>query len=119
MFVAMLSQKAEAAGGEVVEFNTRTTKLSQFDHMSGEYVKKPLSQRQHAFADGTVIQRDLYSAFLARFVDRDKLDARSARDAFPAAKLLLQRAASSDREPARGLRFPLPRSTKASERVAR
>ena len=96
MFIAMLKRKAEAAGGEVVEFSTRTTRISQFDHMSGDYVKKPLSQRQHMFADGTVIQRDLYSAFLARFVDRDKLDARSASDAFPAAKLLLQRAASSE-----------------------
>jgi hypothetical protein len=112
MFVSMLSTKAEAAGGGVIEFNTRTTKLSQFDHMSGNYVKKPLSQRQHTFADGTVIQRDLYSAFLARFVDRDKLDARSATDAFPAAKLLLQRAASSEVEPARGLRFIVPQVQK-------
>ena len=111
MFVSMLSKKEDAGGG-VIEFNTRTTKLSQFDHMSGNYVKKPLSQRQHTFADGTVIQRDLYSAFLARFVDRDKLDARSATDAFPAAKLLLQRAASSEVEPARGLRFIVPQVQK-------
>ena len=65
-FVATLSRKAEAAGGSVAEFSTRTARLSQFDRMSGEYVKKPLSQRRHVFADGTVIQRDLYSAFLTR-----------------------------------------------------
>jgi putative transposase len=73
-----------------------------------EYIKKPLSLRQHVFADGTAIQRDLYSAFLARFVEQDKLDARSAAQAFPAAKPLLERAASSDVEPASGARFPLP-----------
>lgn len=107
-FVKTLSRKAEAAGGSVTEFSTRTTRLSQFDHISGEYAKKPLSQRQHVFADGTAIQRDLYSAFLARFVEQDKLDARSAAQAFPAAKPLLQRAASSDCQPASGVRFPLP-----------
>lgn len=107
-FLITLSRKAEAAGGSVTEFSTRTTRLSQFDHMSGEYVKKPLSQRQHVFADGTAIQRDLYSAFLARFVEQGKLDARSAAQAFPAAKPLLQRAASSDCQPASGARFPLP-----------
>lgn len=113
MFVAMLSQKAEAAGGEVVEFNTRTTKLSQFDHISGEYIKKPLSQRQHTFADGTIIHRDLYSAFLAAFVEKDNLDARSATVAFPAAKPLLERAASSEVPTCeRGCGFPLPRVLK-------
>jgi len=107
-FVATLSRKAVAAGGGVSEFSTRSTRLSQFDHMSGGYLKKPLSQRQHVFADGTVIQRDLYSAFLARFVEQDRLDARSAAWAFPAAKPLLERAASSDGQPASGVRFPLP-----------
>jgi hypothetical protein len=37
-----LRRKAEGAGG-VIEINTRQTRLSQFDHTTGEYIKKPLS----------------------------------------------------------------------------
>jgi len=66
MLVNALERKAKAAGGELIEVPTRTTRLSQFDHTTGQYVKKPLSQREHVFGDGSTapIQRDLYSAFL-------------------------------------------------------
>jgi putative transposase len=43
MLVSTLRRKAEGAGGGVVEINTRQTRLSQFDHTTGEYIKKPLS----------------------------------------------------------------------------
>ncbi len=110
MFVAVLRRKAEACGGGVVEFSAYHTRLSQFDHTTGEYVKKPLSQRVHVLGDGSgEVQRDLYSAFLARFVEADTLDARSAALAFPSAKPLLRRAASSEQhEPASGVGFPHP-----------
>ncbi len=109
LFVALLRQKAEACGGSVIEFSAYRTRLSQFDHSTGQYVKKPLSQRVHVFGDGSgEVQRDLYSAFLAHFVDADKLDAQSATLAFPAAKPLLRRAASSASEPASGGGFPHP-----------
>ncbi len=109
MFMAALRRKAAATGGELVEFSACRTRLSQFDHSTGEYVKKPLAQRVHVFGDGSgEVQRDLYSAFLARFVDADKLDARSAALAFPAAKPLLRRAASSELQPASGGGFPHP-----------
>ena len=39
-------------------------RASQYDHMTGEYVKKPLGQRTHCFPDGRGSPRDLYSAFL-------------------------------------------------------
>jgi len=42
----------------------------------------------------TAFQRNLYSAFLPRFVVENTLDARSAALAFPGAKPLLRRAAS-------------------------
>jgi transposase len=110
LFVAMLRRKAEACGGTVVEFSTCRTRLSQFDHSTGTYAKKPLSQRVHVLGDGSgEVQRDLYSAFLARFVDADTLDARNAALAFPSAKPLLRRAASSEQhEPASGVGFPHP-----------
>jgi len=50
----------------------------------------------------------------------DTLDVRNAAAAFPAAKPLLRRAASSEQhEPASGVGFPIPTRPGASERVAR
>jgi len=73
MFVAILTRKAENAGGSVVEFSTRTTKLSQYCHKCKKYTKKPLSQRVHACCNLN-IQRDIYSAFLAGSVVENSLD---------------------------------------------
>ncbi|UWZ79794.1 hypothetical protein L9S41_19310 [Geoalkalibacter halelectricus] len=62
-------RKAESAGGEVRDLNTRTLKMSQYDHPTGQYRKKPLSQRWHLLGDeSAIVQRDIYSAFLARCV---------------------------------------------------
>lgn len=70
-FMVKLRQKAAACGGEVREFSAYKTALSQTDHMTGKRKKKSLSQRWHYFEDGTKVQRDLYSAFLAFCVDTD------------------------------------------------
>jgi len=60
MFMVIIRRKAENAGGSVVEFSTRTTKLSQYCHKCGKYTKKPLSQRVHTCCNLN-IQRDIYS----------------------------------------------------------
>lgn len=52
MLVATLERKAKAAGGKVIKVPTWNTRLSQFDHTSAKYIKKPLSQREHVFGDG-------------------------------------------------------------------
>jgi hypothetical protein len=65
--IAQLTRKAESAGGQFVELDTRALRLSQFDHTTSTYTKKPLSQRWHVLGGGSgVVQRDIYSAFLAR-----------------------------------------------------
>jgi hypothetical protein len=70
MFVAQLRRTVASTGGILVEVPTRTTRLSQFCHGCGVCVKKPLSQRFHACPCGIgPIQRDLYSAFLAAYLD--------------------------------------------------
>ena len=78
MFIGILRNKLTAAGGEMIEFATRTTCRSQFDHVDGTFTKKPLSQRYHQLPDRTRVRRDLYSAFLARFVCEDRRYARRA-----------------------------------------
>ena len=66
-FMDHLRHKAESAGGEVIEFPTRPTKLSQSCHCEA-VVKKPLSQRWHDCPCGVCAQRDLYRAYLALHV---------------------------------------------------
>jgi hypothetical protein len=62
------ARKLEAAGSQLIKFSTRNTCLSQFEHVDGTLTKKPRSQRYHEFLDGMRVGRDLYSGFLARFV---------------------------------------------------
>jgi putative transposase len=67
-FVARLKQKAERFGATAKEVATFTTRLSQFCHGCGTVERKPLSLRVHECACGVgPVQRDLYSAWLARF----------------------------------------------------
>ena len=114
LFVSILARKAESAGAEVIEFPTRSTRLSQFSHDTGEYARKPLSQRFHAFADGTRVQRDLYSAWLARFVEGDRLEASSCVKRWTAAEPLLRRAASGFTQSASGTGFAHPRAPRGA-----
>ena len=109
-FMTRLRHKAESAGGKVVEFSTRTTKLSQTCHC-GNLAKKPLSQRWHqcAVCGAGPVQRDLYSAFLSLWVDpeTETLDIRQAQHAWPGAEsLLLGTISRLEHESANGRVFP-------------
>ena len=111
-FVAVLARKVEALDGAMVEINTRKTALSQFDHTTGEFIKKPLSQRMHHFGDGSTAPayRDLYSAFLARHCGPEALDIRQAQKAWPSAEPLLRRAMLRESQSASGQGFGLPQA---------
>ncbi|MCH7602896.1 MAG: transposase, partial [Planctomycetes bacterium] len=93
MFMQRLRDKAKALDlPKPDEFSTRTTKLSQTCHGCGRILKKTLSQRWHECECGVSAQRDLYSAFLARCVEDDKLHVDQARKAWPGVCALLQAA---------------------------
>jgi hypothetical protein len=65
LFVAHLTRIVAKTGGTLSEISAFKTKLSQYCHQCGQYVKKPRSQRCHHCACGCgPVQRDLYSAFL-------------------------------------------------------
>ena len=91
MFVERLKRKAENAGGSVVEFSTHATRLSQ-TCICGKREKKPLSRRIHRCSCGVVAQRDLFSAYLARFVEDGELNASAAQESWNGAEMLLQSA---------------------------
>jgi hypothetical protein len=106
MFVSFLRRKAESAGGGVNEFNTRTTALSQVCHC-GERHKKSLSMRVHECSCGVIMQRDLYSAYLARFVEDNVLQASKAQMSWTGAEPLLRAAwEQATNQPASGRRKP-------------
>ena len=70
MFVELLRRTVASTGGTLMEVSTRSTKLSQFCHGCGQCKKKPLSRRVHQCGCGIgPVQRDLYSAFLAAYLD--------------------------------------------------
>ena len=95
MFMEILRRKALSAGGAVIEFPTRTTKLSQTCHGCGKAIKKKLSERWHDCPCGVgPVQRDLYSAFLAGCVISNTLDMRQANELWPGAKPLLEQTIS-------------------------
>lgn len=70
-FLATLEQKAKRYNGQVVRVSTFATKASQFDHTDECYTKKKLSERFAKLSDGTVVQRDLYSAFLLTHLNKN------------------------------------------------
>ncbi len=92
MFVEKLRQKVIEAGGMVEEFSPYKPKLSQLDHTTGEYRKKPLSQRWHTFDDGCTVQRDLYSAFLAACIEDGEFQKHLADERWSVVKPMLDHA---------------------------
>ena len=101
MFMEILRRKAENASGSVLEFSTKTTKLSQYCHKCGKYTKKPLSQRVHTCCNLN-IQRDLYSAFLAGSVVENSLDTADVIERWRSTEAVLQRAVSELKQVANG-----------------
>ena len=102
MFLALLRRKAENAGGRVEEINTWQTALSQTCHCSRRE-KKPLHERWHRCPCGVVAQRDLYSAYLACFVEDNKLIADQARNAWSGMDIALRTAMSCIKHSSSGL----------------
>ncbi|MDC3412034.1 transposase [Terrihalobacillus insolitus] len=65
LLLKIIDRKLGYQGCSLKKIDTYATKASQFNHISGAYSKKQLSERWSEFGD-FFIQRDLYSAFLIR-----------------------------------------------------
>ena len=84
MLIDHLRRTVASTGGTLHEVPTRSTKLSQYCHGCGTFVNKPLSQRWHQCACGIgPVQRDLYSAFLAAYLDPADLSPSCAQYVIP------------------------------------
>lgn len=83
-----LKRKAESAGGSFVKFSCQKTALSQ-THLTGERIKKFLSERVHYDKSGFVMHRDLFSAYLARFVNQDELSLQDAVNQYSGSEPIL------------------------------
>jgi transposase len=109
MFVSHLRSKAERVGGRVVEIPTYKTKLSQ-TCQCGRVEKKKLSERVHKCQCGIQMQRDLYSAFLARHIEPDTfvLQVSQLLSDWQSAELRLWAAwrTATDNQPATGRLLP-------------
>ena len=81
-FQSELKRKVEKTGGKFIKFSTKKTALSQ-THLDGTRIKKSLSQRVHEDATGFKMHRDLFSAFLARYVNDDSLSLLDAQREYP------------------------------------
>ena len=74
MFLTILQNKLKAKGGQYKKIDTWNVKASQYNHITGEYNKKKLSQRWNYFKyknNDIKVQRDLYSAYLIKNVNDD------------------------------------------------
>jgi putative transposase len=124
MFMSSLNRKAVNAGGSFDEFPTNTTKLSQRCHICGVAVKKPLSQRWHTCC-GIEMQRDLYSAFLAKCVQYDvkkatyALDLVKANLLWPGLEPVLSAAVSRAHQSAIGKQVPASFGLYGNQRQSR
>lgn len=119
-FVTKLIRKAESAGGKVEELNTRRLRMSQYDHITEQCVKKPLSQRWHRLGGGNeLVQRDCYSAFLAKNVIEGEHNSSMLDTSWTTAEPLLRRAGLCLKESASGMPSGNPTVLLPSERIAR
>jgi len=76
MLIEIINRKLKYFGTDIKKINTYTVKASQYNHISGTYIKKDLSERWNVFninEKEIKIQRDLYSSFLIMNVN-DKLE---------------------------------------------
>ena len=64
LFFEILEQKVLAAGGTFIRVNPSDIKASQYNPLTGEYVKHGLDERVIKVAEGIYAQRDLLAAYI-------------------------------------------------------
>lgn len=73
-FISILDQKIFKKDGVLYKIDTKTFKASQFNHLTGEYIKSDLNDRWKELSDNILIQRDLYSSYLLSHIEGNEYD---------------------------------------------
>ena len=73
-FLTIINTKLSYQGKTIQYINTWKVKASQYCPFSNQYVKKKLSQRFHITPEGLKIQRDCFSAWLIKNVNKAKTE---------------------------------------------
>jgi len=116
-FQSELKRKAGSAGGSFIKFSTQTTALSQ-THLTGERIKKSLSERVHYDQTGVVMHRDLFAAYLSRFVTDNMLDVQMAQQSYDGSESILAAAWQAYQSSKRVGESESPQSQSPVERTA-
>ena len=74
LFLTIINTKLSYQGKTIQYINTWKVKASQYCPFSNQYVKKKLSQRFHITPEGLKIQRDCFSAWLIKNVNKEKTE---------------------------------------------
>ena len=94
--------------------------MSQYDHVTDSCAKKPLSQRWHRLGGGaTLVQRDCYSAFLAKHASGSVHNPSGLKQAWTSAEPLLARVGLCNIQSATGMPRGGPTVAVPSEWIAR
>ena len=67
LLVSIIDRKLHYKGNKLYKIDTKSVKASQYNHVTGKCTKKELNERWAKVGD-SVVQRDLYSAFLIKNV---------------------------------------------------
>ena len=73
-FLTIIDTKLSYQGKTIEYINTWKVKASQYCPFANQYVKKKLSQRFHITPEGIKIQRDCFSAWLIKNVNKEKTE---------------------------------------------
>ncbi|PHS29063.1 MAG: transposase [Alkaliphilus sp.] len=106
MLLEIINRKLKYEGLELLKIKTREVKASQYNHFTGECNKKELKDRWNK---DTMIQRDMYSAFLIMNVDESlkKIDRELCDKTYVTFKMLHDREITRLKGlKLRGVKFP-------------
>lgn len=72
MLVTRLKTLVKYNNGKLRKVNCFKTAATQFDHISGEFIKHELNERFIELSNNDIIQRDLHSAFNLKYILQNK-----------------------------------------------
>ena len=81
--ISIIETKLSYDNRTLIKVDNKAIKASQFNHITGEYIKPKLNQRWKTLEQDVNVQRDLYSAYLlSKVISPTEIDVQSCFDNF-------------------------------------